>query len=92
MFKFDISDLLRKKLKKLVKKDKILSKIFHKKICEVISHNKSSIKTYKNLKSLMNEYKRIHLTDKHILLFKVNEENNKIIFVDILHWDKAYKK
>ncbi len=91
MFEFDISDILRKKLEKLSKKDKILVQNFKKKLKEVISHNKDSISTYKNLKSPKNEFKRIHLTDNYILLFRVDLEKNKIVFYDILHWDKAYK-
>lgn len=91
MFRFEIEDSLKKKIFKLEKKDKVLSKIFKKKLLEVINHNKKSISTYKNLKSPLNEYKRIHLTDNFILLFKVELEENKIIFMDILHWDKAYK-
>lgn len=89
MFSYDITDILRKKLEKIGKKDKILALNFYKKIKEIISRNEKSIHMYKNLKSPMNEYKRIHLTDNYILLFKV--EKKKIIFVDIKHWDDVYK-
>ncbi|MBT3408644.1 hypothetical protein HOD20_05885 [archaeon] len=92
MFDFDISDKLRKKLKKLGKRDKVLARIFYKKLNEVIEKNKISINTYKNLKSPQNEYKRIHLTDNFILIFNVNIDTNYILFIDILHWDNAYKK
>ena len=92
MFKFDISDKLRKKLIKIGKKDKILAKIFRKKLFEVVGKNKVSINLYKNLRAPKNEFKRIHLTDNFILFFRVNIEKNHILFVDILHWDHAYKK
>ena len=58
---------------------------------EIISQDSKAIKTYKNLKSPQNKLKRIHLTDNFILLFKVDIKNNHILFIDILHWDKAYK-
>ncbi len=88
MFSYDISDILRKKLKKIAKKDKFLALNFYKKVQEVITRNSKSIKMYKNLKSPMNEYKRIHLTDNYILLFLV--KNNHIVFIDIKHWDHVY--
>jgi len=90
MFEFDFSVRLRKKLKKLAKKDKIIARIFQKKYNEVINRNSVNINSYKNLRSPLNEFKRIHLTDNYILLFKVEKEINLITFVDILHWDNAY--
>jgi mRNA-degrading endonuclease RelE of RelBE toxin-antitoxin system len=89
MFTYDLSDILRKKLNKLAKKDKVLAEIFYKKVQEVINRDEKSINAYKNLKSPMNEYKRIHLTDNYVLLFAV--EKNHIVFVDIKHWDVAYR-
>lgn len=91
MFTFEFSDLLKKKLFKLNKKDKILTQIFKRKLNEIINQDINSINTYKNLRKPDNDKKRIHLTDNFILLFKVEIENNHILFVDILHWDKAYK-
>ena len=89
MFSFDLSDKLRKKVEKLAKKDKVLALIFKKKVQEIITT--TSIDTYKNVRSPKNEFKRIHFTDNFILLFTVNKEENFILFLDILHWDKAYK-
>lgn len=91
MFEFDISDILRKKLKKLAKKDKILVQNFKRKLQEVIHCNEKTISTYKNLKSPLNQFKRIHLTDNFILLFKVYEKDNKVVFFDIIHRNRAYK-
>lgn len=92
MFKFDLTDELRKKLEILSKRDRILAETFKKKILEVISRDSETINTYKNLRSPLNEYKRIHLTGNYILLFAVDNKNNKIVFVDIMHRDKVYKK
>lgn len=91
MFVYDISDKLKKKLIKLSKKDKVLGLIFKRKLYEIIHQNSKTIQTYKNLKSPLNNFKRIHLNDNFILLFQVDLQNKHIIFVDILHWDKAYK-
>ncbi len=90
MYEYDITDKLRKKLEKLGKKDKVLAQNFYKKVQEVISRDEKGLTSYKNLKSPLNQYKRIHLTDNYILLFAV--EKNKIIFIDILHWDKLFGK
>ena len=90
MFTYDITDVLRKKLKKLGKKDRVLAQTFYRKLQEVIKRDEKTINSYKNLKSPMNDFKRIHLTDNYILLFKV--ENKHIVFVDIKHWDQVYKK
>lgn len=90
MFDFEFSRTIEKRLSKLAKKNKTLADIFYKKMEEVISHNSKSIDTYKNLRSPKKEFKRIHLTDNFILLFKVNNKENLIIFIDIIHWDNAY--
>jgi mRNA-degrading endonuclease RelE of RelBE toxin-antitoxin system len=91
MFTYNLSDKLRKRVNKLAKKDRILALIFKKKIYEVINQDKKSINVYKNLKSPKNEFKRIHLTGNFVLLFRADIAKNHIVFVDILHWDRAYK-
>jgi mRNA-degrading endonuclease RelE of RelBE toxin-antitoxin system len=91
MFKYSLEKDLKKKLNKLTKKDKILALTFKKKLFEVINQTSITISTYKNLRSPLHTCKRIHLTDNFILLFKVDIKNNLILFVDIMHWDKAYK-
>lgn len=88
MFSYDFSDILRKKLDKLAKRDKVLAEAFYKKVQEVVGRDEITINAYKNLKSHMNEYKRIHLTDNYILLFAV--EGKHIVFVNIRHWDDVY--
>jgi mRNA-degrading endonuclease RelE of RelBE toxin-antitoxin system len=74
----------------LAKKDSVLALIFKKKIQEVTSQDIRTIDLYKNLRSSQNQFKRIHLTDNLILLFTVDKNRKHIVFVDILHWDKAY--
>ena len=60
MFTYDITDVLRKKLKKLGKKDRALAQTFYRKLQEVIKRDEKTINSYKNLKSRMNDFKRIH--------------------------------
>ncbi|MFT4283142.1 MAG: type II toxin-antitoxin system RelE family toxin [Candidatus Woesearchaeota archaeon] len=91
MFTYNIEDNLKKKLKIIGKKNKTLAINFKKKLMEVISHSKVTINTYKNLKSPLNEYKRIHLTKNYILIFKVDINNKHIVFLEIAHRDKVYK-
>ena len=92
MFTYNFSDKLRKKVSKLAKKDRILALVFKRKLQEVISHDSTTIDMYKNLKSPMQIYKRIHLTDQFILLFHIDKNNNHIVFMDIAHWDTVYRK
>ena len=88
MFTYIISDILKQKLEKLAKKDKILAHIFYKKVQEIINRDEKTINAYKNLRSPLNDYKRIHLTGNYILLFSVKKD--RVIFFDIRHWDDIF--
>jgi mRNA-degrading endonuclease RelE of RelBE toxin-antitoxin system len=90
MFNYNLTDELSKKLEVLCKKDKVLAETFKKKLLEIINRDKVGINAYKNLKSPLNEFKRIHLTSNYILLFAVDIKNNHVVFVDIMHRDKVY--
>ena len=91
MFSFELHPNLEKKVFILSRKNKILIEIFRKKVEEVIIKDELTIDLYKNLKFPMNEFKRIHLTDNFILLFKVSKKEKHIMFFDIKHRDDAYK-
>lgn len=90
-FQYTLTDTLKKRVNKLGKKDRVLAEIFRKKIKEVVAHSATSIDTYKNLKSPQNQFKRIHLTGSHVLLFTVDKKEKFILFVDIVHWNNAYQ-
>ncbi|MGV8162767.1 MAG: type II toxin-antitoxin system RelE family toxin [Candidatus Nanoarchaeia archaeon] len=96
MYSYNLTDELRKKIEILSKKDKVLAQIFYKKIQEIINRDAEGLNSYKNLRSPLNEYKRIHLTSNYVLLFSVdskNKQKNKhIVFIDILHRDRVYGK
>lgn len=92
MFDFDLSDELKFIIKKLIKKDKKKVEIINKKIKEIANSDLKTINHYKNLKYNMKEFKRIHIDNNFVLTFKVDQQNNFILFVDLDHHDNIYKK
>lgn len=92
MFNFSLSDELKFKIKKLIKKDKKRVGIINKKIKEIISNDKDTINHYKNLKYDMKDYKRAHIDKNFVLTFKVDVKNNFILFVDFDYHDNVYKR
>ena len=82
MFSFDLSDELKIKIKKLIKKDRKKVEIINKKIKEIINCDESSIKHYKNLRHDLKEYKRVHIDKHFVLTLKVDLQNNFILFAD----------
>lgn len=91
MFDFNLSDDLKFKIRKLVKKDKKRVQIINKKIKQIISCDKDSINHYKNLRNELKEFKRVHIDNSFVLTFKVDIINNSIFFVDFDHHDRIYK-
>lgn len=81
-FSFDLSDELKIKIKKLAKKDK--------KKAEIINNDSETINRYKNLRHDLSEYKRVHIDQSFVLIFKVDIKNNFILFADFDHHDKVY--
>jgi len=90
MFDFDISDELKLKIRRLLKKDKKKVEIINKKIKEIINNERYSVSRYKNLKYNLKQFKRVHIDKHFILTFKVNIEKNFILFVDFAHHDNIY--
>ncbi len=91
MFDFDLSDELRIKLSKLVKKDKKRVEIINKKIKEIINRDKETIQHYKNLRHDLSEYKRVHIDEHFVLAFKIDLARKFVLFVDFDHHDLIYK-
>jgi len=91
MFDFDISDELKFIIKKLSGKDKKKVDIINKKIREIINCDYNLINHYKNLKYDLKEFKRVHIDKNFVLTFKVDLQNNFILFTDFDHHDKIYK-
>jgi YafQ family addiction module toxin component len=90
MFNFDLTDELKIKIKKLARKDHKRAEILNKKIKEIVNCDKTSIDHYKNLRYDLKEYKRVHIDSHFVLVFKVDIQNNFILFVDLDHHDNVY--
>ena len=90
MFSFDLSDELKIKITKLLKKDKKKVEIINKKIKEIINNDIETIKRYKNLRHNLSDFKRVHIDRSFVLTFKVDIKKNFILFADFDHHDKVY--
>ncbi len=90
MFNFDISDELRLKIRKLLKKDKEKAAIINKKIKEIINYDEDGIKRYKNLRYNLKDLQRVHIDKHFVLTFHVDLNRNFILFVDFDHHDNVY--
>jgi len=90
MFEYDFTDELKAIIKKLNKKDKTLSLAISKKVKEIIDNDIESIDHYKNLKYDLKDKKRVHIGKHFVLCFKVDKNNNFILFTDFDHHDNVY--
>ena len=87
-YRIIISDNLRKTLAILKRKDTTMFQMVEKKIMQIASLDSVSIQHFKNLRSPLSDYKRVHL-GSYVLLFHV--QANNIIFDAIEHHDKIYQ-
>ncbi|MBU1201786.1 MAG: type II toxin-antitoxin system RelE/ParE family toxin [Nanoarchaeota archaeon] len=92
MFEFDITDDLKKILKKLANKNPLIARAINRKIKEIINRDKESINIYKNLSYGLNNLKRVHITDWLVMTFEVDINKEFILFINVEHRDKVYKK
>lgn len=90
MREFEIEKKLDEILKKLCRKDKLKYDIIWNKINEII--NISDVEHYKNLKSPLQQFKRVHVDKNFVLIFKYDKTNNRVIFYDFDHHDNVYKR
>ncbi len=87
MYKLEIRPLLRKKLKKLVKKNPKQAEIIVKKSEEVLQNPKH----YKNLRKPLQNWKRVHIDKSFILTFSLNENKKIVTLEDYDHHDRIYR-
>ncbi len=88
-FQVIFSDDLKKNLSNLKRKDKIMYNAIKKKIMQISSSDKNSIQHFKNLKSPMSDFKRVHM-GSFVLIFRI--EDNIILFEKFEHHDAVYEK
>ena len=79
----------KKQLKKV--KDKQSQENIKSKIDEIANTVEDNPDHYKNLKRPMQKYKRAHVNNSYVLIFRIDKENKKVIFFDYDHHDKIYK-
>lgn len=92
-FEFDLTDKLKFKIKKLVKKDKKKVEIINRRIKEVIATDSKDIDgRYKNLRHDLSDRKRVHIDGPFVLTFRVVKSKNFILFLDYDHHDRIYKR
>ncbi len=87
MYSFEIRDHLDKIFKKIGKKNKKQLEIIYNKIAEAIQNPQH----YKNLRSLLQHLKGVHIDKSFVLLFSVDENLKKVTFEEFDHHDKIYK-
>jgi len=88
MYDIEIMPSLDKILQKLSKRDKKKLEAILKKMEEIVQNPHH----YKNLKYPLNDFKRVHIDKSFVLVFTVDENDKKVIFVDFDHHDNIYKK
>ena len=88
MYHYEFRESVEKILKKLAKKNPKQLIIIEKKIEEIIENPHH----YKNLRSPLHDWKRVHIDGSFVLVFSVNEATKTIIFEDYDHHDYVYSK
>lgn len=88
MFIIEFSKELITKMEKIKKKNIVLFETTIKKIAEI----KKDPEHYKPLRYNLKDYRRVHVMKSFVLVFKIDYTNNKIIFEDLEHHDKIYKR
>ncbi len=86
MYDIEIMPSLDRILTKLSKKDRKKVEIIFKKIGG-ISKNPHH---YKNLRTPMEDFKRVHIDKSFVLIFTVDDNKKRVIFVDFTHHDEIY--
>jgi YafQ family addiction module toxin component len=89
MTEYEISENLKRTLKKAYKKDKVRYEATLKKIDEIV--NCPDPDHYKNLRHDMKDLKRAHIDKHFVLTFRVDKNLKKIFFDDLEHHDKIYR-
>ncbi len=88
MRNFSFEEKLLKIMNRLYKKDRKTHEILINKIQEILTC--LDIDHYKNLRSPMQAFKRVHINGPFVLVFKYIESEDKIVFYDFDHHDNIY--
>jgi len=88
-FRIIVSDELKKTLVTLKRKDATMFQMAEKKIMQIASSDSLAIQHLKNLRSPLNDFKRVHL-GCYVLLFRIQADT--IVFEALEHHDQIYQK
>ena len=88
MREFCVEEELKKKLNKLFKKDKALYEALMNKMEEII--HSENVNHYKNLRSPLEKFKRVHVKSSFVLVFQYKIEEDFVVFYDVEHHDFIY--
>jgi mRNA-degrading endonuclease RelE of RelBE toxin-antitoxin system len=86
MYIFEIKKGVEKSLQKLAKKDKQLYDIVTKKILQIAENPAIG----KSLRNVLKGKRRIHI-GHFVLIYEVDDKEEKVTFIEFEHHDKAYK-
>lgn len=86
MYELEIKPSLKKKLKKLTKRNSKQAEIIAKKSEEIVKNPHH----YKNLRFPLNHLRRVHIDDHFVLTFSIDEINKKVVLEDFDHHDNIY--
>ena len=86
MYKPEPSPNFERKMKKLVKKDRLRYERVRKKIIEICEEPHH----YEQLGNIMAGVLRVHI-DPYVVTFKIDEANKIVQFLDFEHHDKVYR-
>ena len=87
MYTLKIKPGLEKTLKKLAKKNRVQLEIVFKKVDEILTDPHR----YKNLRTPLDDWKRVHVDKHFVLLFSVDEGSKSVTLEDYDHHDNIYK-
>ncbi|MBS3166060.1 addiction module toxin RelE [Candidatus Woesearchaeota archaeon] len=76
-------------MSKICKKDKVMYHALLNKMDEIV--NCEDVNHYKNLRKHLEEYKRVHIKNSFVLLFKYIPSEDKVILWDLDHHDNVYR-
>ena len=87
MYSYGLRKNVEKEFFKIAKKNPKQLLIIEKKIDEL----RKNPQHYKNLRSPLQHFKRVHIDKSFVLVFSVNENRKHIIIENYEHHDKVYK-
>jgi YafQ family addiction module toxin component len=86
MYIFEIKEGLEKSIQKLAKKDRQLYDIVIKKILRIAENPAIG----KPLRNVLKGKRRVHI-GHFVLIYEVDDKEEKVTFIEFEHHDKAYK-